>query len=280
MPIDLKELVRDAGELVSFPEVYQRVAAVIDDPRTSAADVAAIIGQDPALTVRLLRIANSPLHGLSGKVDSVVRAISVMGLQRLRELVLASSASTVLTGIPNEMFVIEDFWQHSIYCGLAAQYLAEYKGIGADFIFVAGLLHDIGQLVLFNRFPGQVQVALELSMHPDEGLEMYQAERKVFGFDHAQLGGELLCAWHLPVRLQECVRYHHDPAGAESYPVEAAIVHIANAVANMVALGEITAERIDPRAWAITGLEWGVIDGTVQDAEARISQVRAELGLG
>ena len=174
MLIDTQILAEDVGQLVAFPDVYLRLGPLLDDPDVSAPQIAQLISQDPALSLRVLRIANSPFFGLSREVDTVARAVTVLGMARVREAVLACAAGQVLTEIPNDVITIEDFWHHSIYCGLIAQALATRSSrVMEDFAFVAGLLHDIGQLVLFNRYPGEMHVALDLLAEGDRELQMY-----------------------------------------------------------------------------------------------------------
>jgi putative nucleotidyltransferase with HDIG domain len=284
MKPDLYEVAHSGCELVSFPEIYTRLHACIKEPDFSIYDVSKLIRNDPGLTTRLLRIANSPFYGLSQEVDTVARAVSVLGTARIEEMVLAMSAGKVLSAIPNDLFQIEDFWHHSIVCGLVAQYLADHcnRKVDKDSAFVAGLLHDIGQLVLFNKFPGQVRVVLDLFRQTEDAMDMHQAEQQVFGFDHAQLGGELMRAWHLPPQLQECVEFHHQPENAKEYPVEAALINIASTVANMMSLDDVNEEEINhisKAVWEQTGLTPEVINPAVEYASEQYAEVRALLGL-
>lgn len=277
--IRMESLVRDITDLVSFPEVYLRLSELLDSPTATTREIGNLVAQDPGLTFRVLKLANSPLYGLSRKVETVDHAVTVLGKRQIIELVLATSVSTVIDGIPNDVYDMDDFWTHSLLCGIVTRGLArECRRADIDFAFVAGLLHDIGQLVLFNRFPGQSRVALELSMDRDEPTPLFMAERKVFGFDHAMLGGRLLEHWKLPERLRECVEFHHEPALAQAYPVEVALLHIANGVTNIeeTDLDLVDAvEGIDRICWSVTGLEAGQIAPILDTAHATIDGIRA-----
>lgn len=283
MLIDTQILAEDVGQLVAFPDVYLRIEQLLDDPDCAAQQLAQLISQDPALSVRLLRIANSPFFGLSREVDTVTRAVTVLGMARVRETVLACAAGQVLTEIPNDVIIMEDFWHHSINCGLIAQALAARSSrVTEDFAFVAGLLHDIGQLVLFNRYPGEMRVALDLLAEGDRDLQMYSVEQQVLGIDHMALGAALLHAWHLPERLQECVEFHHHPERARRYPVETAVIHLANALAHLAQSGsdELTeAPPIDARAWQTAGLEPDIAPAVIDEARGALSAVKAMLAL-
>ncbi len=275
------ELVREIHDLVSLPAVAMRVNAMIEDPRCSAAQIGELINQDPGLTARLLRIANSAFYGLASRVETSARAVAVIGAERLRELVLATSAVATFARIPNELVSMEDFWCHSIYCALASRWLArERGGIPPDSAFVAGLLHDIGRLVIFTRLPEQAREALWLSLEGPGEPEPYQAERQVLGFDHAEVGGELARLWQLPASLRDPIEHHHQPAAAEEQPLATAIVHIANSVAVLAeldTLDPIHAPPIEAAAWELSGLGREHVEPAVAAAREQFEEVREGL---
>lgn len=283
MSIELQALVKEAGTLISFPDVFLRVNELVNDPDSTTAAIARVIGQDPGLTVRLLKVANSPFYCSSRQVETVARAVTLLGAAQIRDLVLATSTSQMFAKVTNDVIFIDDFWQHSIFCGLAAKSLAMASGkVSSDFAFVAGLLHDVGQLVLFHEQPGQMRVALDMVADPRNAMAMYEAEQAVFGFDHMQLGGALLRAWHLPERLQECVEFHHRPRAAVQYPVEVALVHIANALGCYAAVRRVNdaaVPDIDPVCWTVTGLTPDIIEATVDATHAGIADVKRLLAL-
>ena len=276
-----EELVNNLSELVSMPGVALRINEMVGDEQYSATDIGKVISQDPGLTVRILKIANSPLYGFSSEIDTVSRAVTVLGTKQVRDLVLATSTIQAFDGIPNELMTMANFWQHSIACGLAAQTLmGKQRAAQGESVFVAGLLHDIGELVIFNKMPEQARQALELALDEMDGLPLYLAEQKVLGFDHAQIGAEVARQWQLPQSLSECIAYHHQPSAAGDFKFEAAIVHIANTLAVMAELnttdineGEVP--PIDPQAWDITGLNKDVIAPTVEVIEGQIAELCA-----
>lgn len=271
----VKALVKDVDKLVSLPEVAMRINQMVDDPNSTAAEMGKVLAQDPALVARLLRIANSPFYGLSMEIDSVSRAVTLLGTKQIRDLVVSTSAAHAFDGIPNSLISMKDFWRHSLYCGLLAQKLANTSGkVNGDAIFIAGLLHDIGQLVMFYRMPAESHQAILLVMEGTEGLQTYEAERRIFGFDHMQVGGELVRNWQLSKTLQDCVEFHHEPARAKDFPVETAIIHIANTIAVIAELYETDfAEElagVDPVYWELTGL-------CVEDVQSAIDSVYEEI---
>jgi len=231
--VSINEIVSDVSELTSLPEVSIKVNQMVDDPNCGVNEIGKVISHDPALSAQLLRIANSPFYGFSATIDSISRAVTVLGTQQIRDLVFSTSATKAFDGIPNEIISVDDFWHHSLYCGLLARELANqnHKAQG-EMLFTAGLLHDIGHLVMFNRIP---ELALQAIMHtiePHVDLELYQSEREIIGFDHAEVGGKLAEQWQLPNNLIECVMYHHEPERAKEFPNEVMLIYIANKVAS------------------------------------------------
>lgn len=279
--LDIQELLNDIETLVSLPDVCVRLNAMVDDPACTIDDIGRVINQDVALTARLLRIANSPLYGFATQIDTIGRAITVLGTQQIRDIALASVAVNTFKGIPNTLVSMESFWQHSIYCALSARSLAmECHKRAREALFVAGLLHDIGQLIFYNRAPEMSRQVLEACLDGPNELETQEAERQIFGFDHAELGGELAKRWSLPANIRDSIAWHHNPAGAQQYKLEAAIVHIANTVATLAELNTTdlsNAPRIQPAAWEITGLDAEIIEPVMAGAIAQFSSTRALL---
>ncbi|NOX77270.1 MAG: HDOD domain-containing protein, partial [Gammaproteobacteria bacterium] len=264
MTADFHEVLKDIEHLVSLPAACIRLNDMVEDPRVSADDIGRVISQDVALTAKLLRVANSPLYGFSTQIDTVSRAVTILGTRQVRDLALASAAVKAFDGIPNDLVSMQGFWEHSILCALAARTLAmECLNRQREAVFVGALLHDIGQLVLYNRVPALARQALEACIDGPNELESQEAEQAIIGFDHAEVGSELAQRWNLPTNIQECIAYHHNPAEAQQNRVEVAIVHIANSIATLAELDSTDLEnapRIQPIAWELTGLDDNIIE--------------------
>jgi len=231
-------LVANIKDLVTLPEVALRIARMVDDPNSSANDIGRAISNDAALTLRLLRIANSPSFGQHGKIATISRAITVLGVRQVRDLTVGLTAIRTFDGIANELITMGSFWRQSVLCAVAAGHIAErHKGGRRDSPFVAGLLHDIGQLVLFSRAPVLARQALLMSIDAVDDLGLYLCERKVMGFDHGAVGAALARNWGLPSSLRECIQFHHEPESAQAHPIEVATIHIANSVAVLAEIG-------------------------------------------
>lgn len=278
MGYTIEQIIEEAGDLVSLPEVCIRVNALINDPDSSIPDVAKVIAQDPGLTARLLRIANSAFYGLVSKVDSVDRAAAVIGMAKIRDLVMATSVAKTL---PTDVFTMNAFWQHSIYCGLIAKAISNetHKGQG-DSLFVAGLLHDIGQLVMFHTVREQLSEALIASIEEPDEPPVYLLERRLIGFDHCQLGVALAKSWQLPDMLCACIEFHHEPEKADRYGDEVAIIHVANSLAYLAEIKSDDFEDappIRPAAMATLGVDEDVLLSLVEDIQGEFSEVKALL---
>lgn len=263
-----QELVSGVIRLVSLPEICIRVNEMLEDPNVTAAELGKVIAQDTGLTARLLKIVNSSFYGFPSRIETVTRAVTVIGLRELRGLVLAASAVEAFSKIPNDVLNMVNFWRHSVYCGVVAQQLAERcRVLHSERLFVAGLLHDIGKLIMSHKIPDTVKTIIatqETDTRPD-----YEIETEILGFSHAEVGGELMKFWQMPEALYNTVRYHHEPAKAESAELEACLVHIANA---MTLLAETNPEDgdinslVDPHAWKISGLDESVMESVFEDA--------------
>jgi putative nucleotidyltransferase with HDIG domain len=275
--IGASDLVKDIKGLITLPDVYLRITGLIDDPRSSAADIAKAIAQDPSFTIRLLRVANSALYRFPSKVDTVARAVTIIGTSQVCNLALSMSVASSFDGVLNELVSMANFWRHSLLCALASRHLSGVAGrCDRDALFTAGLLHDIGELVIFNRLPEQARAALLLVLDSQDALPIYVAERQVIGFDHGEVGGEMAKQWNLPSLLEECIAHHHDIASAKRHPREAAIVHLGNILALMAELDDIEQDDvppIDPLVWELTGLTEDCIEPAVREAQTELAEV-------
>ncbi len=259
MAIDPREVVRGVTKLASLPEVCVRVNEMVDDPRFSAPQIAEVISRDTALSAQLLRIANSAFFNFPARIDTVTRAIMVIGERELRYLVLAMSAVRSFVDVPATVINMASFWRHSVYTAVLARLIARRCNVlHAERLFVAGLLHDVGLLVLLTREPAWVARALEAAEGSDEPL--YHHERALLGTDHAGGGAVLLGSGNLPLVWGGVGARHHDPSRALENPLDATIVHLADITAHRAEAAEEFGGAlpwIDPVAWELTGLEAG-----------------------
>ncbi len=245
------EIIENAAALVSPPSIWLRINEVVHDPDSSANDVAGVVMQDTVLTASILRIVNSPVYHFSKRIDTVSRAISIIGLNDLYSIATGVIAAKVFSNIPNQLTSTETFWRHSICTGLIARRLAKQcRILHIERLYVAGLLHDIGSLLLYGACPEKASETLMIANGDEEVL--YQAENDLFSFNHATLGAQLFHHWKLPQQLINVIAMHHSPTEAGEGMLECSILQVADWLANSSTLGsfmqEPAEEYITPQA--------------------------------
>lgn len=267
-----RELVRSAPDVSSPPAVYQRLMSVINHPRAGLADIAGVISEDQGLTARLLKVVNSAFFSFPRRIESVTQAVTVVGTSQIRDLALATSVQTIFERVPGDLVDMDSFWHHSLACGVTARGIAtQRRESNVERFLVAGLLHDIGRLLIYLQLGDEARKSLERSR--SRGIPLYQAEQEVLGCDHAEVGLVLLQEWNFPDALQEAVRLHHRPDRASRYPVEVAAVHVADIVAHALRWGRSGETRVPPlvpEAWGLLGLEDWRIPTILEDAERQL----------
>lgn len=222
----IREKVLSESRLISLPEVYLKLQELLINDEYSLSDIAEVIGLDPAITSRLLRTVNSSFFGLSANIDTVSRAINYLGTQQVHDLVLSTSIAQTFSQIHSEAFNLHQFWRHSIYCAIAGKEIARICELqDSERLFVIGLLHDIGHLMMYQSIPQLTNQAKTLASQ--QKLPLYQSERQHLGFDFSSMGAELLKRWNLPESMTESIKHQIDPSTAEQYQLETAILHIA-----------------------------------------------------
>jgi len=267
-----EKLVAQVKTVSSLPTVYLRLNEAVNDPHGSNRDIAHVLSEDPGLTARLLHIVNSAFYGFPSKIDTITRAVTVIGTKQLRDLALATSVIEMFDGMADDVVSMESFWQHSIACGVTARILATYRRENnVERFFVAGLLHDIGRLIMFMKIPELCQQALQES--ETSNTLLYEAEYKILGFDHANVGGLLLRQWQLPESTTNAVAYHHKPChprldGAHHF--DASLIHVADIIANSMQLGSSGERYVPPLnqdAWQKLGLPESILSPTIKQLE-------------
>ena len=256
MDISPRDLLKGYVEVSTLPTIHFRLEEAINNPKKSMSDIAKVIRDDPGLTARLLRIVNSAFYNFPSRVETISQAVTIVGTQQLSALALATSVMKMFKGIESHVVSMDSFWRHSIACGLAARVLATMRrDTTPERFFVAGMLHDIGRLVLFTKLADKSQEILQRAH--DGPMLLYEAEREALGFTHAVVGGMLLQIWKLPASLEEIAMFHHDPASANRFPMETAIVHLSDIIVhamNLGSSGEMYVPPLDPGAWEKLGL--------------------------
>jgi HD-like signal output (HDOD) protein len=245
-------VVDDQVQLLSFPDIYFRIVKVLESPSSSSRKLAEVVSTDASLAARLLRLVNSPFYGFPSKIDSIARAITLIGANELVTLALGISVMRVFSGVPSGGFNMRRFWEHSILCGLFSRLIAGHKmGLSEERLFVGGLLHDLGELLMLSRHP-RTMCRTMVYAH-EQQVPLYQAEKAVFGFDHAGAGSLLLNRWNLPDGLVRMVGYHHLPDRVRA-PLEASVVHVADIMSFLFRIEDV------PAGMVLSGLNGAAIN--------------------
>ncbi len=224
------ELAREVSTLFSLPDLVIRASAVMDSPTATAQDLIEVIELDANLALTVLRLSNSALYGGRGRIETLRHAVTLIGHNALRDLVLATAAVKVFRDIPAEFLDMETYWENSTTCGVLAGLIADYVHLrGGEALFLAGLLHSVGRLVFYVRRPKEYREVLRRVQM--EGMSLGDAEQSIFGFSHADLGAALLETWRVPEKLVVAVHFQLNPESAPCFDKEVAAVSLASDLA-------------------------------------------------
>lgn len=225
------ELVQTCTSVFTLPEMYSRVRDVVNDANATMEDLANVLKLDPALSVRLLRIANSSQYGAPKQIDTITRAVKLIGVEAVKELVAATTVGRTFSGMPVHLMDALKFWRKSVFCALVTERMAKACGINdSERCFVEGLLRDIGHFVLYQTVPQRAQSALIEAGYLEASLA--EVEQSNIGCDFAEVGAELIWSWGMPVQIEQAVRCQLSPKDAGEFSLHASIVHLAGVVAD------------------------------------------------
>ncbi|QPJ64633.1 MAG: HDOD domain-containing protein [Candidatus Nitrohelix vancouverensis] len=269
MTIDFHSLPDEAIQLFSPPELLEKINDVLDDPRKSFNDMAEIISQDVGLTARLLKIVNSSYFSLDEKIETISHAISMVGTEQIRDLAFGTLIIQKFSAVSNDVVPVSAFWEHCIATGIAARTLAILKHeSNPEPMYIAGILHEIGRLVVFCNFSKETDRLMEL--YRMSGQQLYRMEEHLLGNHHGEVGAQVLENWKFPETLIEAVKYHHAPSQAPQHKTMAAIVHMGDIIAHCLQLGksgEVHIPAIDTNAWKLLDLPLNCIQTVFERVE-------------
>jgi putative nucleotidyltransferase with HDIG domain len=260
-PPSLEEVLADIRQLPSLPAVVGELLRVLNHESTGVDQLADGIAKDQALAACVLRVANSPFFGVQYKVASIHNAIVVLGFRAVGSLVMAATVTGFFTPPREVSFDLSQFWRHSIGTALCARVLARHVGLDPEIGFAAGLLHDIGVLMLLTTRP--THYAAVLAYREAHDCHLVEAERAVLGFDHGVAGEALAVRWRFPAEIVGAVALHHLPSAGDHPPAFqdkatlADVVHLANILAHALDLGaapQALVPPVDPDVWRRIGL--------------------------
>lgn len=225
--------------LPSIPKVLFDVTKLLNSPGATTLKLAELISKDPGLTTKILTVANSPLYGIKRKVSSIEFAIIVLGQQEIKDVVTAVSLADSFRTQPSNYFDPIEFWVHSMVSGAASKNIAQNLGFSfASDAFVAGILHDMGILVIYNFMNDEFQKIYNLTK--DNKLSIVQAEKEILGLTHQEIGKFLGEKWNLPLALCDSFNYHHRPSLAQNNKELVAIIHLVDYMTQKLNSGRLS----------------------------------------
>ena len=282
-PITLDEVIGKGQELPSLPEIYLRVSEQLEDESVTVQRIGDTVQHDPAIATRVLKMVNSAYYGLTSQVSSVAQAVSLLGRERLRHILIGSVLRGVFSsGQNNPAFSMQVFWQHSIKTAIIARELArQVQQIDEpESMFTAGLLHDIGKLLLINKFPQRVLAAEEDMMrHRSDQLS---AEFNQIGVTHTEVGQALMQQWGLPQLLIDCAACHHQSEHEGPNRHATHLVYLSNQLSHYVPpLDDDETRDIlnDIENWNMSQLSFDQIASACQKADDMVFEVMDSLGM-
>ena len=286
---ELKALVQKITDLPTLPAMMATITRLMQDPRTSAEELGRAIATDPALVSKVLKLVNSAFYGFPGRISTITQAIVILGFSTIRNVVLTTSVLKAFNKAGTPAFDVGKFWEHSLLTGAIARSLAVERE--ANFIeetFIAGLLHDMGRIVLSQKLPAEFEKVLLVKQKA--GIPQLAAEMSVLKLTHGEIGGWLARKWNLPMPFVEVMRNHHTPLEilAQDPPAQkdtinlVFMVHAADALSKGLVEGKpqfASVAEIDPTVAADLKLNAEGWDRFQQRTEDEISKARAFLEL-
>ena len=264
------------AKLPEAPTIISELNEVIADPFATSNDVALVVNKSPSLAAVLLRIVNSAFYGFPSKIDRISRAVTIIGTKQISSLALGISVMRAFKDIPKRIIDMQAFIQHSLFCGLVARIIAAFKNMEqTEQLFVAGLLHDIGKLIVFKYYSEYAKACLQLA--GQSGRSVFETEKAIVGLNHTHIGRYLLKKWRLPSALEQTVVYHHSP-GRAADPVNAGIVHVADVITHGLGIGssgEVSVPHFDKGVSASIGISVHTIQMVIRQAVHQLGAIEA-----
>jgi len=243
---DPQKVIEKIDDLPTLPRTVLQITGLVNDPKSSAKDLARVITDDQVLTVRLLKLVNSSFYGFPQRISTVTGAIVLLGFDAIRNLLLTTSVFDLFANRNHQKKQDQErFWDHSLGCAVGAKVIGNYlRHDKIEELFVSGLLHDIGKIVEMMFLPDEFsEIAAAVNR---DNILITTAENNVLGYNHAEVGKLLAEKWNLPVKLVKVIAHHHHPDNAGSFAMEAAIVHLADIFCRALNMGYGGDNKIPP----------------------------------
>jgi len=263
-------------DLPTLPTVLEEVSKLLEDPNSSSQQIAKLISRDQVLSAKVLKMVNSPIYGFPGRISTIQHALVLLGYNVIRGLIISTSVfelmSTSMVGL----------WEHSVGCAMACNAIAREVGFKEPEEYaVAGLLHDLGKVIVALQMPEAKKDIEDLVAKQD--LLYLDAEKQVLGFGHDRVNAWVADHWNLPLNLKIGISGHHRPVTAQHYPKMACVVHVGDCLVRILEMGsggEDHVPRLDPDALDLLELKLPQVDKVLDSMLAEIEEDGLSMGLG
>lgn len=281
LPITREQIAACLDQLPPMKQATLDALEALRNEELGSADCAELLGHDPALAARALRLANSAFYGVPGRVMHLRDAVHLLGRRTLASLVTVALLARQFDTGPNPALSVTAFWRHAIASGYAARELAQALETDAELAFLTGLLHDVGRLALAAHFPEAMDTVMQRAQDPR--ADWLRIEREVFGTDHVAVGREVALRWRFPQTVADAIAAHHAPvAGPGGGASLSDIVHTADAIAHALDLNGDPWECVpplDPASWDRLGLPPRVLLPALRVTERGVAELSLALGV-
>jgi len=264
--LDMKSIrfrIESIDTLPTIPGVLKKLLKLVGDQKVSLNDIGHFVSSDPVLTTKVLKMVNSPVYGFPGRISSVSQAVLLLGLNVVKGLLLGVSVFELMQKS------MVGLWEHSVGCSIVARLIARKKGLKEpEEVSVAGLLHDIGKVIMTLQFSEEYAEAVKSA--ENRGVLILEAEREVFSVTHANTGAWMTKKWRFPGNLTEAIEYHHKPHLSKQALVETSIVHLSDVLIRARGFGFAGDNRVpavNPAAWESLGLTETDVKDVLRDTE-------------
>ncbi len=275
-PADLNRIIAQVEDLPTLPRTVLKITELVNDPKSSARDLARIITDDQVLAARLLRLVNSSFYGFPQRISTITGAIVLLGFDAIRNLLLTTSVFDLFPNRKNTRLIRqEQFWDHSLGCAVGAKVLGNHLRYDkVEELFVSGLLHDIGKIVEMIFLPAAFKEIVKRVK--DENILMIAAEERILGYCHPEVGKLLAEKWNLPPKLTNVILHHHHPSEAGRFALEAAIVHLADILCRALNIGyggDNKMPALDKTAWNSLRIRSEAIESLLAEIDKEFNEI-------
>jgi putative nucleotidyltransferase with HDIG domain len=274
-PTSAESLVQEVSTMYTLPATFHQLTKAINNPDSTLDDIAEVISNDQSVAMRVLQLANSAFFSFPSKVETITHALTLVGIQQMRDLIQGTAVIEMFEGLPTEHITMKSFWEHSIACGLAAKAIATLRReANVERFFVLGLLHDVGRMVMFQHATQSIGSLIQEAQEKSKLL--FQVEQERLGFHHADVSASLMEQWSFPYRLVQGVKDHHHFSSAKPFAVENACLQIADALVHTLQIGKSGEGLVPPpdaSAWAHLGLSLDSLPAMARQVEREFAEV-------